>query len=54
MITDHPKTLIQMTHDAYLAMAEIYNSKERISFAQKMLEEEVLPQMAKEKTTYNV
>lgn len=54
IVVDNPRELIQMTHDAYYAMAEIPNTSERIAFAQKMLEEKVLPQMTREKQEYNV
>ncbi len=54
MIIDNPRALIQMTHDAYFAMAELPTTSERIAFAQKMLEEQVLPQMSNEKQEYNV
>lgn len=54
MIIHNPPLLVQMTHDAYFAMAEIQDTQARIDFAQKMLEEQVLPQMAKEKQEYNV
>ncbi len=54
IIIDNPQVLIQMTHDAYFAMEELATTAERTSFAQKMLEEKVLPQMANEKQEYNV
>ena len=54
MITDHPQSLIQMTHDAYYELAKVSDDAERQALAQKLLKEKVLPQMAKEKTTYNV
>lgn len=54
MIIDNPPALIQMTHDAYYELAKVYDDDERSALAQKLLKEKVLPQMAKEKTTYNV
>lgn len=53
-IIDYPKALIQMTHDAYYAMMELPTKAERVAYAQKTLQEKVLPQMAVEKTEYNV
>ena len=53
-VIDYPRSLIQMTRDAYYAMADIYDRKERLAFAQQMLENDVLPQMAHEKQEYNV
>ncbi len=54
MVIDRPASLIQMTHDAYYAMARIFDPLERNAFAHKMLEEKVLPQMGREKQEYNV
>ena len=54
MVTGYPRTLIQLTHEAYYAMEGISDLNERVAFSQKMLAEKVLPQMAKEKTVYNV
>lgn len=54
MIIDYPRSLIQMTHDAYYAMEGITDLNQRVAFSQKWLAEKVLPQMAQEKTTYNV
>ena len=54
MITDKPYALIQMTHDAYYEFANISDDEERVKLAQKILKEKGLPQMTKEKTTYNV
>lgn len=54
MVIDYPRSLIQMTHDAYYAMEGITDLNERVAFSQKWLAEKVLPQMAKEKTSYNV
>lgn len=54
MIIDYPKALIQMTHDAYYAMEAMATKKERVEWARKALAEQVLPQMAKEKQSYNV
>lgn len=54
MIIDNPRMLIQMTHEAYFEMAKLATTEERVAFAQKMLAERVLPQMANEKQEYNV
>lgn len=54
MITDNSPALVQMTHDAYYELAKVFDDDERAALAQKLLKEKVLPQMAKEKTTYNV
>lgn len=54
MIIDNPPALIQMTHDAYCAMAEMPTKAERTAYAHEMLANKVLPQMAREKTQYNV
>ena len=54
MIVDNPPALVQMTHDAYYELAKVFDDNERIALSQKLLKEKVLPQMAKEKTTYNV
>ena len=40
--------------EAYFGMAKLATTEERIAFAQKMLAERVLPQMANEKQEYNV
>lgn len=53
-VIDYPKALIQMTRDAYYTMAELPTRKERVAYAQKMLQEKVLPYMATGKTEYNV
>lgn len=54
MIIDYPKDLIQMTRDAYYTMESMSTKEERVKWAQKTLKEQVLPQMAKEKQSYNV
>ena len=53
-IIDYPRALIQMTHDAYYAMEAMDTKAERMEYAKKTLAEKVLPQMAKEKQSYNV
>ena len=52
-IIDYPESLINMTRKAYYAMEAIADDAERVAFSQKMLAEEVLVQMTKEKTVYN-
>lgn len=54
MIIDNPKALIQMTHDAYYTMEAMTSKQERVAWARKALAEQVLPQMSKEKQSYNV
>ncbi len=54
MVIDYPPALIQMTRRAYYSMAAISDPVERTAFAQKMLQEEVLPLMAQEKQQYNI
>ncbi len=49
-----PPVLIEMTRRAYSKMSEMKSIKERAEFAMKMLKEEVLPAMQKQKTEYNV
>lgn len=49
-----PPVLVEMTRRAYSKMSEMKSLKERSEFAMKMLQEEVLPAMQKQKTEYNV
>ena len=54
MIIDYPRELIQMTRDAYYIMESMSSKQERVEWARKALVDDVLPQMAKEKQSYNV
>ena len=54
MVIDHPKTLIQMTHDCYYEMASILGAEERLAYAHRTLQEKVLPAMKNEKQEYNI
>lgn len=54
MIIDYPRDLIQMTHDAYYEMEAMSSKEERVQWAKRELAERVLPQMSKEKQSYNV
>lgn len=53
-VIDWPRELIQMTHDTYYDMAELATKAERVAYGQRVLRERVLPEMAQQKTRYNV